>query len=83
MTAHNENLLYYGAQSPITDLEQYSSLFDDLPCDIPTLRDVTRCSHMHLEEGKMYGIRIPRSRSGETSLRSVQKMLDHMNHPVV
>jgi len=36
--------------------------------------------HMHLEEGELYGIRIPKSRLSETSIRSVQKMLDYIIH---
>jgi len=80
MTAQNESVLYYDAQSLITDPGQYSSLFDDLPCDIPTLCGVARGLHMHLEEGELYGIRISRNRLGETSIRSVQKMLEYMSH---
>ena len=80
MTTHTESARYYAAQSLVTDPGQYAFLFDGLPNDIPTLCEVVRGLHMHLEEGELYGIRIPRSRLSETSIRSVQKMIDHIIH---
>lgn len=80
MTTYTESVRYYATQSLITDPGQYAFLFDDLPNDIPTLCEVVRGLHMHLEEGELYEIRIPRSRLSETSIRSVQKMLEHIVH---
>jgi hypothetical protein len=39
-----------------------TGLFDELPPGFHIPSDVTRSLHMHLEEGKLYGIGIPRSR---------------------
>ena len=40
----SDQLAYYARQGPFTDPEEYASLFDGLPADVPALCRVVECA---------------------------------------
>lgn len=70
---------YYAEQSPITDPGEYSSLYDDLPADIPGLCRIVQGLIIHYLDGeRLFGYAVPEERLSEIDTCSVEKMLAHI-----
>jgi len=68
-------LQYYAQQSVITDPSTYSSLFENLPQDLPSLVKTVQGLLISLPWEDAYGLDIHLERQKETYLRTVPEML--------
>ena len=79
-------LEFYAAQSAITDPGSYSSLFTDLPHDLPGLHQIVQNIYIHVWKVRKYNPEWLKNRTHEYESRSVAKSLAlvmaHDQHPL-
>ena len=68
-------LQYYTQQSVITDPSTYSSLFENLPQDLPNLDKTVQGLLISLLWENAYGLDTPQERQNEINLKTVPEML--------
>ena len=68
-------LKYYTTQGIITDPGKHTYLYENLPCDVPSLCAVVRGVMLHIFMADKYGVTIPEERKQEVQLRTVERML--------
>ena len=74
----SDQLAYYARQGPFTDPEEYASLFDGLPTDVPALCRVVQGLVIHFLWAKAYGVTVPDVRRREMEIRPVSRKLEHL-----
>ena len=74
----SDQLAYYGRQGPFTDPEEYASLFDGLPADVPALCRVVQGLVIHFLWAKAYGVAVTDERRPEMEIRPVSRKLAHL-----
>jgi hypothetical protein len=66
---------YYATPGVMTDPQQYQSLFDDLPGELPELVKVEQGLLVHIFWAERYGLAMPEARKEEVQLRRVDRQL--------
>jgi len=78
MYADTNPLRFYAKQGLMSDPREYSSLFSDLPDDIPALCKVVQGLLIHEGWAEQYGVSMSEDRTLESSIRMVSGKVDHI-----
>lgn len=69
------NLTYFAHHSKMTDLGPYTTLYADLPSDVPALVEIVQGLIIHIFWTEHYGLKLPEERKAEVQLRSMERRL--------
>lgn len=66
---------FYAAHGIMTDPDEYGSLFDGLPDEIPSLCKILQGLILHVHWAERYGVKLSEERRNECNLRKVSRQL--------